>query len=76
MNIIKKTCQENNLTYKDLAALIGYNPYSISNLVSKNDEELPKPLKATLCILKENFALKKSIEKSEVLKKVLKEFLD
>lgn len=76
MNMVKRICKEYDLTYKDLAECIGYNPYSLSNLINKNDEELPKPLKATLTLLKENYELKAKLQSLDNLKRTFKEFLE
>lgn len=73
-NLIKKSCKELNLTYKQLGELIGYSEASLKTIVSKGaiSENLTKSIE----LLKENIELKNKLSEVETLKNTLKNLLD
>jgi len=72
-NIIKKTCKELNLTYKQLGELIGFGGTTLNSLASKNNEELSTQLKKAIELYKETITLKEELIKFEELKNILKD---
>ncbi|MBZ7939503.1 transcriptional regulator [Campylobacter sp. W0014] len=74
-NIIKKTCKELGLTYKQLGELIGYNGDSLNTMANKSNEELSTPLKKAIELYLETLELKKQLQNTETLKNAIKTLL-
>ena len=74
-NIIKKTCKELGLTYKQLGELIGYSGDSLNTMSKKSDEELSTPLKKAIELYLETLELKKQLQNTEMLKSAIKTLL-
>jgi len=72
LNIIKKTCKELDLTYKQLAEKIGYSEATINKLASTG--EISEAIETAINLYVENLTLKTQIEEIETLKKLLKSF--
>ncbi|MBR8466221.1 helix-turn-helix domain-containing protein [Campylobacter sp. faydin G-140] len=72
-NIIKKTCKELGLTYKQLGELIGYSESAINN--AARQEKISEPLTRAIELYQETLNLKAELEKSEAFKSNLKDFL-
>lgn len=71
-NIVKVTCQELGITYKELGEAIGYSESAISNASrGKVSEQLSKAIELYI----ENIQLKKELEQSKKIKNTLKEWL-
>jgi len=60
LNIVKKTCKELGLTYRQLGEAIGVTEGALYNSASKN--EVSKQLEKSLELLKENYEMKKKLE--------------
>lgn len=73
-NIVKKTCKELNLTYKQLGELIGLSEASIKRL-AVSDEINMQVIKSCEMLL-EIKRLKESLANTETLKKAIKTLLD
>lgn len=71
-NLIKQTCKELNLTYKQLGEAIGYSESAIKNAGSG---EASEPMRKAIELYKETLNLKSKLEKSEAFKNNLKDFL-
>ena len=71
-NLIKATCKELNLTYKQLGEAIGYSESAIKNAGTRETSE---PIKKAIELYKETLNLKTKLEKSEAFKNNLKDFL-
>ncbi|MCE3039889.1 transcriptional regulator [Helicobacter anatolicus] len=74
-NIIKRTCKEFGLTYKQLAECIGYNGDSINTMAGKSDGELSVPLKKSIELYRETLTLKQQLQNTQVLKNAIKVLL-
>lgn len=72
-NIIKQTCRELNLTYKQLGELIGYSESAIKNA---GVGEASEPMKKAIELYKETLNLRAKLDKSEAFKNNLKSFLE
>ena len=72
-NIIKLTCKELGLTYKQLGDAIGYSGDSLRNIASK--AEVSEPLTKAIELYKENLALKVQLQDCSTLKKALKNLI-
>ncbi|MBR8464434.1 transcriptional regulator [Campylobacter sp. faydin G-24] len=72
-NIIKKTCKELGLTYKQLGELIGYSEGAIKSAI--NSGNISEPMKRAIELYQETLNLKAELEKSEAFKSNLKDFL-
>jgi hypothetical protein len=71
-NLIKHTCRELGLTYKQLGEAIGYSESAIKNAGSG---EASEPMRKAIELYKETLNLKSKLEKSEAFKNNLKDFL-
>lgn len=71
-NLIKQTCKELNLTYKQLGELIGYSESAIKNA---GVGEASEPMKKAIELYKETLELKSKLKKTEDFKNNLKDFL-
>lgn len=71
-NIIKTTCKELNLTYKQLGELIGLSEGRVKQLaISEVGEQATKSCE----LLKKVYDLEAKLNKQEQLKALLKDFL-
>lgn len=71
-NLIKQTCKELNLTYKQLGEAIGYSESAIKNA---GVGEASEPMKKAIELYKETLELKSKLKKTEDFKSNLKDFL-
>ncbi len=69
-NLIKQTCKELGLTYKQLSELIGYSESALNN--SARQDKISEPLKKAIELYLENLELKKELEDFRTLKEILK----
>ncbi|CUU88988.1 Uncharacterised protein [Campylobacter hyointestinalis subsp. hyointestinalis] len=71
-NLIKSTCKELNLTYKQLGEAIGYSESAIKNA---GTGEASEPMKKAIELYKETLELKARLRKADDFKNNLKDFL-
>lgn len=71
-NIIKKTCKELGLTYKQLGGKIGVKESTLNKLASTG--EISEQIEAAIKLYIENEELKSKVEEIETLKRLLKSF--
>ena len=71
-NLIKQTCKELNLTYKQLGEPIGDSESAIKNAGSG---EASEPMKKAIELYKETLFLKDKLQKLQNFKQNLKDFL-
>lgn len=72
-NLIKQTCKELNLTYKQLGELIGYSEAAIKAAIAKN--EISEPMKKAIELYKETLKLKEQNKEFEAFKAFFKNIL-
>ncbi|MFY4690906.1 transcriptional regulator [Campylobacter jejuni] len=72
-NIIKKTCKELGLTYRQLGELIGYNGDSLNTMANKNNDELSTPLKRAIELYLETLDLKEKLKVLDTLSIIIKQ---
>lgn len=72
-NIVKLTCKEFGITYKELGEAIGYSGDSLRNIASK--AEVSDPLTKAIELYKENLALKIQLQDYNTLKQALKNLI-
>ena len=70
-NIIKATCKELGLTYKQLGELIGYSEATINKNASTG--EISKAIETAINLYIETLRLKKELEKFNILKDIIKD---
>ena len=70
-NLIKQTCKELNLTYKQLGEMIGYSESALKNAATS---EASDPMKKAINMYLEILALKKELKASQDFKNNLKDF--
>ena len=68
-NLIKKTCKELGLTYRELGERIGYSESAINN--ASRQENLSEPLKKAIELYLENLNLKEQLQDFYTLKAIL-----
>lgn len=68
-NLIKSTCKELNLTYKQLGEAIGYSESAINN--AARQEKISEPLTKAIELYKENLKLKQELTDFHTLKAIL-----
>lgn len=73
-NIIKDVCDMYNLTYKELGNIIGLSESRLITGVSTN--KVSKQTEASINMFKKNKELEKELEKNNLLKQLLKEWLN
>lgn len=71
-NIIKRVCSVYNLTYAQLAEVIGYESTSINNAARS---EVSKPMRKAIELYMRNIELEEELRKSNLIKATLKEWL-
>lgn len=74
-NLIKQTCKELNLTYKQLGEAIGFNGDTLNNMASKPNDKLSTQLVRAIELYKETLSLKNELKQLESLKTILKELV-
>ena len=70
-NLIKQTCKELNLTYKQLGELIGYSEATLNKHASTG--EISKAIEVAIKLYLETLRLKKELEKFELLKSLIQD---
>lgn len=73
-NLIKQTCKELNLTYKQLGEMIGYGDGAVKNAASSNN--ISQTMAHAIEMLKRIKELEARLESTERLKTTLKELLE
>lgn len=68
-NLIKKTCKELGLTYRELGERIGYSESTLNKNAST--EKISEPLTFAINLYLENLKLKEELEDFRILKKIL-----
>lgn len=71
---IKDFCKERNLTYKELAELIGFGEGAVKNAIST--EKISFQMAHTINMLKKIFELEAKLEKAEAIKKDFKAWIN
>lgn len=71
-NIVKLTCKELGITYRELGEAIGYGENSVSNA---SRGEVSKAMETAIKLYVKNLELEKKLESSEKIKSILKEWL-
>ncbi|QCD44415.1 transcriptional regulator [Campylobacter mucosalis] len=74
-NLIKQTCKELGLTYKQLGEAIGFNGDTLNNMASKPNDKLSTQLVRAIELYKETLSLKNELKQLESLKTILKELV-
>ena len=69
-NLIKHTCKELGLTYKQLGEAIGYKPDTVNKAVSTG--KVSEPMQKAIELYLENIELKKQLKDYKQLKELLK----
>lgn len=72
-NLIKTTCKQLGLTYKQLGELIGYSESALNNASRQNT--ISEPLKFAINLYLENLKLKEELEDFRTLKTILSKTL-
>lgn len=70
-NLIKKTCKELGLTYKELGEKIGYGEEAISK--AARTENISAQMQKALSLYLENIALKEKLEVLNTLSQIIKQ---
>lgn len=70
-NIIKQTCRELNLTYKQLGELIGYGEEAISK--AARTDNISNAMNKALSLYLENNKLKEKLKTLDTLSNIIKE---
>ena len=73
-NIVKKTCKELRITYKELGEAIGYGEGAIKN--SSSSGKISEPMQKAINLYIKTIELEKELEKSNQIKSTLKEWLN
>ncbi len=69
-NIVKKTCKELGMTYKELGEAIGYGEPAIKKALANN--KVSKPMQKAILLYLEIIELKNQIKDYAVLKDAIK----
>ncbi|MBR8466208.1 transcriptional regulator [Campylobacter sp. faydin G-140] len=69
-NIIKKTCKELGLTYKQLGELIGYSEGAIKSAI--NSGNISEPMKRVIELYLKNLELQNQLKEFENFKSFIK----
>lgn len=70
-NLIKSTCKELDLTYKELGELIGYSEATLNKNASTG--QISRAIEVAINLYLENLRLQKELEKFTQLKDILKD---
>ncbi|TLD85391.1 transcriptional regulator [Helicobacter sp. MIT 11-5569] len=73
-NLIKKTCKELGLTYRELGEKIGFNGNTLNNMASKTNDKLSTQLIKAIELYLENLKLKEELEDFRILREILKKW--
>ena len=68
-NLVKKTCKELNLTYKELASKIGYSESALNSAARQT--QISEPLRKAIELYNENLKLMRELEDFRTLKAIL-----
>lgn len=72
-NIVKGTCKELGITYKELGEAIGYSEGALKTSASTNN--ISEPMQQAIKLYKENIALKEQLQDCNILKQALKNLI-
>lgn len=72
-NLIKTTCKELGLTYKELGELIGYSESAIKSAIQK--DIVSEPMQKAIELYKQNLKLQEQNKEFEVFKEFFKNIL-
>ncbi|CUU73952.1 hypothetical protein [Campylobacter hyointestinalis] len=72
-NLIKQTCKELNLTYKQLGELIGYGEGAVKNSASTGN--VSEPMQHAIKMYKRILELENELKNTNQIKQGLKEWL-
>jgi transcriptional regulator with XRE-family HTH domain len=72
-NLIKETCKELGLTYKELGEKIGYSEANLKNSVSRN--QVSKQLETSIHLYLKTIELQKEIDNTKSFKNSLRDFI-
>ena len=72
-NLIKETCKNLGLTYKELGEQIGYSESNLKSSVSRN--QVSKQLEITIQLYLKTIELQKEIDNTKSFKESLKDFI-
>ncbi|EAJ6957444.1 helix-turn-helix transcriptional regulator [Campylobacter jejuni] len=70
-NLIKKTCKELGLTYKQLGEKIGYSEATLNKNASTG--EISKSIEVAINLYLETLELKKQLKQFNLLKEIIKD---
>jgi hypothetical protein len=73
-NIVKQTCKELGITYKQLGEAIGYSEDAIKKVAQTG--ELSKPMQKAIELLTKNIRLEKQANEISQLKELLRKFIN
>lgn len=73
-NIIKTTCAEQGITYRQLATIIGVSESGLRSSASNN--KISKQVKKSIEMYSKIIHLEKELEKANVIKQTLKSWLE
>jgi len=73
LNIVKKTCKELGLTYRELGKILGYSESSLNSAASTG--KITEAVKKAIQMYKKILELEKKLANSERIKETLKEWL-
>lgn len=68
-NLIKSTCKELGLTYKQLGELIGYSESALNN--AARQDKISEPLTRAIELYRENLKLQQELSDFRTLKAIL-----
>lgn len=72
-NMVKLTCKELGITYRELGEAIGYSEGALKTSASTNN--ISEPMQQAIKLYKENIALKKQLQDCNILKQALKNLI-
>lgn len=72
-NLIKKTCKELGLTYRELGEMIGYSESALNN--ASRQDKISEPLKFAINLYLENLKLKEELQDFQTLKRIIQKTL-
>lgn len=72
-NIVKLTCKELGITYRELGEAIGYSESAIKMAIS--NDKVSEPMQKAIELYRETLTLKQKLKKSDTIKQTLKEWM-
>ena len=72
-NIVKLTCKELGITYRELGEAIGYSESAIKMAIS--NDKVSEPMQKAIELYSETLTLKQKLKKSDTIKQTLKEWM-